>query len=104
MARSPSTTSPATGRSRPICQAVSEALGEEITVDTPTSVLRTARAGDRAGARLQAPAGAIFSRNLRRTVRGKPRRRSSTRLPQGELPRSHVSIATILGWQRSGTW
>ena len=62
-----------------ICEAVSEALGEEITADTPTSVLQRHAAGDRAGARARRRLGISSSRRSTAScAKAKPRRRSST--------------------------
>ena len=65
---------------KPIAHAVSEALGEEVTADTPVEVLRAARRADRARAGARTPRGGSSWRSSTRScARGRPSRRSSTR-------------------------
>ena len=88
-----------------ICEAVSEALGEEVTADTPLRELLRHAEADRARARPRPVVGLRARGDLRRAVRGTDDDAGLLhRLPEGERAADPASTVTTRGSPRSGTW
>ena len=87
-----------------ICEAVSEALGEEITVDTPASVLH--QHAQAIGLELEPSAGwgHVLEEIYGELCESSTTTPVFTPISLRRNSRSRVRIATIRGWLRSGIW